>query len=89
MFQLFTKGSRLREAEANMEELQFQVDLLTATLQYGAGQFNRAKRALTDIDAACQGVGSPNGTTRKIHRIAAEALVELSVTYPRDEGSRD
>ena len=74
---------RMREAESEASRLWIENRMLNCTLYYGATQHNHAVSALKEIHVACAAVGTPNGTTKKLGRIAGTALAELR------EGVRD
>lgn len=68
---------RMRDAEADAGCLAFRNMILDATLKYGAAQHNRAVEALREISSAASSVTTPNGTTKKLGRIADQALADL------------
>jgi hypothetical protein len=77
---------RMRDAEAEAGCLAFRNMLLNATLRYGAEQHNYAVAALREISSAASSVGTPNGTTKKLGRLADDALEQLAIGVGTTEG---
>jgi hypothetical protein len=68
---------RMRDAEAEAAHLAFENGTLHSSLMFGASEYGRAVEGLREISKAAAGVGTPNGTTRKIGRIADTTLSGL------------
>lgn len=67
------RSTLLAEREGLILRTLIQGDLL----KFSAAEYTRVRGALDEVRSVCAAVNSPNGTTRKLHRIA-EAVLAVS-----------
>lgn len=86
---------RLRDAEQYIGKISDELRHSERAMLFGASEYEKAVSGLKEIVAVCNAVNSPNGTTRKIGRLASDTIdgliteqtkAELERLYAEDAG---